>query len=1003
MKFTKLKLIGFKSFVDATSLEIKPGLTGIVGPNGCGKSNIVEAIKWNMGEAGPSKLRAGEMDDVIFNGTKGRPARNSAEVILNLEKDESDSNTKFNEHDEIEISRKIDKNEGSTYTINTKEVRQRDVQIFYADYSIGSRSNAIVDQGQIGKIINSKPNERRQIIEEASGITGIHARKHETELKLNATENNLEKLDEIISNDKVRLKDLTKQSNQAKKYKSLSEKIRNIENIILFHEWNESFSNIKDIERLLNKYSDEADLITGKISNSSLKLKDSESEINKLRDENQKYITILNKIQLEYDILEKEKESSDSEMKNILENIDYLNNELIKEQNLHTKTTKENKEIENEIKNLSKNKLNTNDQINYDKEIKNINAKQQEIKEKEIYYLKEIENNNIKIKENKNALYEKNEIINELNKEIEKFNASKAILIKLFESKEKNTIINQISFPNGYEKAIEASLGFGLKASLSRSDIEWRKINQNDLKSLPANLKSLEKIIEGVSEISNILKSTGIVENKIEGDKLQTSLLPGQQLVSKDGDLWRWDGYTHSSKAETPTYQILQNKKNLEKININLEKLNKKYNNLIEEKINFEKEIRTLELQNENYLNEVNNLRINLDKYQESYSSNLGKYSENKAQLSILNISQKEFDRTESQIKIIDERTIYIKDNIKKSEEKLLSLKSKPKNIKDSQLKITNEIDKYKNIIKELSDKLSVKEIDYKEMQNIYKNINDELIKARENRARQEGIFQETKEKLYNQERIIYEKLNIKPEKFNTVIQDPLDKLPPLEECNITLEKYNIQRERIGPVNLIAEKDSEELITKISEIEEEKEDLLNAIHKLRESISAINKEARTRLLSAFDDVNKHFKILFTDLFGGGEAYLKLEGSDDPLESGLELFASPPGKKLQNMSLLSGGEQALTSMALIFSIFLTKPSPICVLDEVDAPLDESNVDRFLDLIKAISNKTETRFVVVTHHRLSMARMDRLYGVTMQEPGVSQLVSVSLQEAKNFEVN
>ena len=334
MIFTKLKLIGFKSFVDNTNLDVKSGLTGLVGPNGCGKSNIVEAVKWNMGEAGPSKLRAGEMDDVIFNGTKGRPARNSAEVIINIELDKNDSNRKYSTHDELEISRKINKNEGSRYTINSKEVRQRDVQIFFADYAIGSRSNAIVDQGQIGKIINAKPHERRQIIEEASGITGIHARKHETELKLNAAENNLEKLEEIISSDKIRLKDLTRQSNQAKKYKLLSDKIRAVENYILFHEWNNSISNIKKIETLLNKYGNDTDLLTAKISNITIKVKDLETEINTFKDEYQTNISLLNRSQLEYDLLEKDKESSYSEINNINENIKFLQNELNEENNL---------------------------------------------------------------------------------------------------------------------------------------------------------------------------------------------------------------------------------------------------------------------------------------------------------------------------------------------------------------------------------------------------------------------------------------------------------------------------------------------------------------------------------------------------------------------------------------------------------------------------------------------------------------------------------------------
>ena len=999
MIFTKLKLIGFKSFVDNTNLDVKSGLTGLVGPNGCGKSNIVEAVKWNMGEAGPSKLRAGEMDDVIFNGTKGRPARNSAEVIINIELDKNDSNRKYSTHDELEISRKINKNEGSRYTINSKEVRQRDVQIFFADYAIGSRSNAIVDQGQIGKIINAKPYERRQIIEEASGITGIHARKHETELKLNAAENNLEKLEEIISGDKIRLKDLTRQSNQAKKYKLLSDKIRAVENYILFHEWNNSISNIKKIETLLNKYGNDTDLITAKISNITIKVKDLETEINTFKDEYQTNISLLNRSQLEYDLLEKDKESSYSEINNINENIKFLQNELNEENNLKRKLLQQNKEIENEIK-INKNKTKIDNKINYDKEIKDINILQKKIKNQEMILKDKIEINIKNIKANKNILNEKNIILSDLVKEIEKHNASKTILTKLFESKDSNTIINKITFSAGYEKAIEATLGYGLKASLSKSNIEWRNINQANLYPLPSNIPNLENTIKGVTEITNLLKSTGLVKNKLEGEKLQNLLQPGQQLVSKDGDLWRWDGYKHSAEADTPVHQMLQNKKNLEKINSLLNNLNKDFNKINNEKINIENNIIKLDKENEGFIAKINDLRTDQDKYQQSYSINLEKSSENKTQLTILQNSQKEYDRINSQLKIIDGRTININNNLSILNDKLLDYKKKPNDLKLKQIQITKDIEKYKGIIKNISDTLSIKENMHLEIQSQLKSINSELMDARENKARHEGIYQETKEKLNNQEKIIIDKLNIKPENFDTLIDQPIDSLPPLEECNITLEKYNIQRERIGPVNLIAERDSEELLLKISEIDKEKEDLVQAIQKLRESISNINKEARKRLLNAFNEVNKHFKILFTDLFGGGEAYLNLEGSDDPLESGLELFASPPGKKLQNMSLLSGGEQALTSMALIFSIFLTKPSPICILDEVDAPLDESNVDRFLDLIRAIADKTETRFIVVTHNRLSMSRMDRLYGVTMQEPGVSQLVSVSLKEAVKF---
>jgi chromosome segregation protein len=366
-----------------------------------------------------------------------------------------------------------------------------------------------------------------------------------------------------------------------------------------------------------------------------------------------------------------------------------------------------------------------------------------------------------------------------------------------------------------------------------------------------------------------------------------------------------------------------------------------------------------------------------------------------------LNQLVNEKSRLDTQINNIKNRIEHLKVNKNVAELDIKNLNLKPIQIKEEKIKILKETDNLKEKLTKISEELLSKENENKSILNELRSFNEELINYREDKARQEGLLQQSIERNNDDKERIYEKLQINPDRFNEIIDISIE-MPDIEESNLALEKFIIQRERIGPVNLVAEEDSEILRTKLEEIDKEKEDLTNAIIKLRSSIRAINKEARSKLVEAFEEVNKHFKTLFTDLFGGGEAYLKLEGSDDPLESGLELMASPPGKKLQQMSLLSGGEQALTAMALIFSVFLTKPSPICVLDEVDAPLDESNVDRFLDLIDSISKKSKTKFLVVSHHRLTMSRMDRLYGVTMQEPGVSQLVSVSLKDAEKIKV-
>ena len=1156
MKFTRLKITGFKSFVDTTALDIKPGLTGLVGPNGCGKSNIVEAMKWNMGEAGPSRLRAGEMNDVIFSGTKGRPSRNSAEVILTIENNNEKLLQTYTNSDEIEVSRKIEKDEGSTYRINNKEVRQRDVQILYADIAIGSRSNAIVDQGQVGKIINSKAQERRQILEEAAGISGIHARKHETELKLKSTEVNLEKLEEIVTNDRMRLKELSRQSNQAKRYKIISENIRELDAIILYQRWNKNLINIERLKKELETFTENVNKVTRKISSKSLQQEKIENDLSPLREDAQKYANLLNKFKVEYDLLIKEEESLSLEQATQKENIKYLKMEILNEENLHKELDNQFKELDNVISKISSNNTNINlsqlnenlenakkeeaynsevlteaervlsynisqrDNLNNDisklklqnidavnnlkntrEELNNLNNISKDNDKKDIFYkdinilkkrlqeedineeliIKKIDLVKVEIKKFNEQTNEKKIVLQGKLRNIDQYNASKDILTKLFESDEKNIVINYLKFPKGFEKAIEASLGHGLKAALEKSSIEWRNIEQNTLNKLPEGIISLSEHAKGVPEVFNILKLTGLVENTVQGDLLQHKLMPGQQLVTKNGGLWRWDGYTHNEDAKTPANQILQNKTNLidlnskiktslleadkcESIILNLhskielaEKNIREYNtkllninnNKIEIRNTIEQKQNALSIYIENHNENKTKLAIlqssklkykqlletlsnDMDNYQNKEKSLISieilkknidqitiKNNEKKIELSNqISIYQKELStienkenqltqlkneqfRLNAQLTNIINRINNLKNNQSKAELNLKNLDFKPIKIEDSKIKILKEIDNLEENLTKTSNLLSESENTNKNIINNLRSYNEELIQYRENRARQEGLLQQSHERQNDDKKIIYEKLNISPDKFNEIIDISKEFLD-IEQSNLALEKLIIQRERIGPVNLIAEEDSEKLRIKLEEIEKEKEDLINAISKLRTSIRTINKEARSKLLEAFDEVNKYFKELFINLFGGGEAYLKLEGSDDPLESGLELMASPPGKKLQQMSLLSGGEQALTAMALIFSVFLTKPSPICVLDEVDAPLDESNVDRFLDLIDSISKKSGTRFLVVTHHRLTMARMDRLYGITMQEPGVSQLVSVSLKEAEKIKI-
>ena len=761
--------------------------------------------------------------------------------------------------------------------------------------------------------------------------------------------------------------------------------------------------------------------------------------------------------------------------------IENLQNEIVKLK-LQKEETKNSlqKNIE-EIKNLNTISKENNEKDIFLNKIDILKKKLKDEDSKEISTLKKLDIIVKKIKNLNEKIDQKKIVLQNKLRSIDQYNASKDILTKLFESDEKNIVINYLKFPNGFEKAIEAALGHGLKASLEKSSIEWRNIDQQSLKSLPEGIKSLSDYTKGVPEVLNILKLTGLVDTSEQGDLLQHKLIPGQQLVTKNGGLWRWDGYTHTENAKTPANQILQNKTNLIELTSKINSLQSEISNHETDILNLNSEINSSEnnkIDNNAILLKINNSKIDIRSIIEKEQSAMSIYIENnnvnKTKLAILesskskneylfkklsnelaiclkkelslsqiedlkkNINQitsknnekkielnnyfsvyqkelsaidnrenhlnqlvNEKSRLDSQINNIKNRIKNLKYNKNHLELDIKNLDLKPIQIEKLKLKIFNEIDNLKKKSNNISEKLLNKENENKSILNELKTYNEELINYREDKARQESLLQQSIERNNEDRERIYEKLKITPDKFNEIIDLSIE-TQGIEESNLALEKLIIQRERIGPVNLVAEEDSEKLRIKLEEIDKEKEDLINAINKLRSSIRAINKEARARLLEAFDEVNKHFKELFTNLFGGGEAYLNLEGSDDPLESGLELMASPPGKKLQQMSLLSGGEQALTAMALIFSVFLTKPSPICVLDEVDAPLDESNVDRFLDLIDSISKKSETRFLVVSHHRLTMARMDRLYGITMQEPGVSQLVSVSLKDAEKIKV-
>ena len=796
MEFKKIQLNGFKSFAEKTSFLIEDGLTGIVGPNGCGKSNIVESLRWCMGETSAKSMRGSGMEDVIFSGTSNKPSKNIAEVSVSLKNENKDGPVQYNNFDDIEIRRKIEKDKGSKFYINDKEVRAKDAQMFFADLSTGAHSPSIISQGRIGALVTAKPSDRRAILEEAAGIAGLHVRRHEAELRLSAADNNLKRADELRRQQEKQLSNLQKQAEEAQKYKSISEDIKKIEAGLYFLK-------LKDIDKEINL----------------------ENEINS---EAQKEVTKYN-LQL--------KEIEDK----IKINSDILS--PLREKN---------------IENLSKiQRLNL--------ELKNIDEQSERVKDE----------------------------ISDIKKSLN--------IIRDDEDREKSIVIDA----NSNERRLKEE-----KAELVDIDskyYETEKLSKDDLNSSNQNLKY---------EIENI-------KNLIKSNKNDEAI------------------------------QLLDN---------------------------FEKIIRI---------------------YAESFSKNQ-------------NIKNESIKRSQ-RINIIEQEIESWKNLLNKSEKTINNLGERKENINSKLLELENKPQTQAERRGEISENLRISEIDSEANNKKTEDLDNEIFNLRNQlNAKKESSIEIRERKASSGATI--DGLNKRRQDLLERVQDELN----IDENNLLnfsnlkdlgnypdsltqeelLDEKKRERDKLGSVNLRADVETSKYEQEIKKMEKDREDLVSAITKLKESISELNQKGRERLLEAYEKVNRKFNDVYTKLFNGGSAKLELVDSDDPLDAGLEMLVSPPGKRLQSITLLSGGEQALTALSLIFAVFLTNPSPICVLDEVDAPLDDANVTRFCNLLNELTKITSTKFIIVTHHALTMSKMDRLYGVTMPEKGISQLVAVDLQKAESM---
>ena len=856
MEFKKLELVGFKSFVEKTPFFIEKGLTGIVGPNGCGKSNIVEAIRWCMGESSAKSMRGLGMEDVIFSGTANKSSKNIAEVSLTLDNSEKDGPIQFKELDIINVKRRIEKDKGSRYFINNKEVRARDTQTFFADLSTGAHSPSMISQGRIGALVTAKPTDRRVILEEAAGISGMHVRRRESELRLNSAENNLKRSDELKRQQEKQLENLKKQAQEASKYKLISEAIKKIEAGLYYIKLTEIEKEINSSKEATSESEDEISGLTIEINHNNNLLEKENIKLKPLRDKNIEILSKLQRLNLEFQSLEDEEKRTKAEKGKLLKSEETIEIDIEREKNIISDARSNEKRLDEE-----KNSLIDTEKKYYDLE-------------KQAQLDLQIATEKLKKEQDKLETISKNLSLNSQGKEF----------------------INYLN-----------------------------NINQN-LKNAKTYLENNEDK-KALDAIDNIIFSIRNETKKFETTTEENSVNEITELTNK-------------IKLSQEKYASALSKNQ----------------SIQTETIRRQERIKNIDIEIQNW----KNLKFNSEKMTKDLISRVDK------------------------IKFEIENIAKLPETIAIKKGQLMQNTSTTENEKQN-----------------LSNELTQAEVKYQEINKQLKIIEEKMMLARESKARSSATLEGLESRKKDLMSRIKNDLNIddKDLLINSDLKD-FKTFPSAVEQEDKLDAKKNERERLGSVNLRADEETEQYKTTIKKMEKDREDLVSAITKLRTSINELNQIGRERLLGAFEKVNRKFNEVYTKLFSGGNAKLEFIDSDDPLEAGLEMLVSPPGKRLQSITLLSGGEQALTALSLVFAVFLTSPAPICILDEVDAPLDDANVTRFCSLLDELTKITQTKFIIITHHALTMSRVNRLYGVTMPERGISQLVSVNLQKAEEL---
>ncbi len=1134
MRFTRLRLNGFKSFVDPTDLIIADGLTGVVGPNGCGKSNLLEALRWVMGENRPTAMRGDGMEDVIFAGAATRPARNFAEVALVIDNTERLAPVGFNDADNLEIIRRITRDAGSAYKVGAKDVRARDVQMLFADASTGAHSPALVRQGMISELINARPKSRRRILEEAAGISGLYQRRHEAELKLNGAEINLSRVDDVIEQLAAQLAQLARQARQAARYREIGTDLRRAEGLLLFRRWREADEALNVAIAQLRDRTTAAAAAESAARQATKARAGAEEGLPPLREEEAIAGAVLQRLQVQRDTLKDQEARALATIDTLSGRIDQLTRDIDREAGLNKDAGETIARLDWEAAEIGKAAQGHDDRLAAAQAEAHNAASILQTNEADLSQLTEdvarlaarhqsaqrlLDDNRTTLARSeteatraKAAMAEAQTTLTRAEADFATAGAAEqqalttaanaeatltqaearaqrsaaegeatalraevAALARLVQrdTTEGGQVMDLLHVQGGYEKALGAALADDLRAPAITADAKsgWATLPAYTTpQPLPDGVRALTNYVTTPDVLSRRIGQVGLVD-AADGPRLQPALKPGQRLVSIDGDLWRWDGF-RAGAEDAPSAaalrlqqlnRLVELKRDLEEISSTAqgaaqahEVLTKRLADLTaadqaargarraadqlvadaaralsraEADRNLTQgKLESLGLAVKRHEDEAMAARKALTEAEKA-ARDLGDLGAARAGIDDIKMTveaaritmmsrrsgadelrregEARTRRTQEIIKEVSgwrhrldtasKRTAELAERKTETEIELAEATRAPADIAAKRSELADAIDTAEARRKAAADTLASAETALREAAMAERDTERLASEAREARARSDARTEAARETVTYAIERIHEAQEVTPQQLLESLNVDPDQMPASDVIENQVNALKRQRDALGAVNLRAEEDAIAVQTEHDNLVREKTDLESAIKALRHGISSLNKEGRERLLTAFEQVNDNFGLLFKHLFGGGEARLVLVESDDPLEAGLEIMCQPPGKKLSTLSLLSGGEQTLTALALIFAVFLANPAPICVLDEVDAPLDDANVTRFCDLLDEMTRRTDTRFLIITHHAVTMSRMDRLFGVTMGEQGVSQLVSVDLKKA------